>query len=322
MYGLGFESWHLRSIPGIAELYAAERRDDPTRRLEFIDALDPGVPRGDKWVIMVSTQYGCCVGCAMCDAAERRFRGNVPAQDILAQIRTVLAAHPETDPRTVKKLKVHFARMGEPTFNQGVLEALEALAAEGLPGLLPSISTVAPDCPPSAAFLERLLEVKDRSFPGGMFQLQFSVHTTDAEVRRSLIPIRTWTLERMGEYARRWLRPGDRLVTLNVLSAPGLPFDPARLREVFDPAVCVVKLTPVHPTKRATRNGLLDDWRDPPERVKERASVLESLGFKVIINSPWPEETAGGVSCGQVASSVSDIRNFRKSGSGFELSNV
>jgi 23S rRNA (adenine2503-C2)-methyltransferase len=254
---------------------------------------------------MVSTQYGCCVGCLMCDAAERRFRGNVAAEDILEQVRRVLAAHPDVDPGRVKKLKVHFARMGEPTFNAGVLEALETLARGGaLPGLLPSLSTVAPDCPVSAGFLERLRKMKDRWFADGRFQLQFSVHTTDPAARRALIPIRTWSLERMGAFARAWRRPGDRLVTLNAVSAPGLPFDPERLAAAFDPEHCLVKLTPVHPTRRAARHGLIDDWHEAPEAVQGRARALERLGFKVIINSPWPEETAGGVSCGQVAASV------------------
>lgn len=302
---LGLEVWHLRSIPGVAELYAAERRDDPTRRVEFIDALDPGIPREKKWVAMVSTQFGCCVGCAMCDAGERRFRGNVPAEDLLEQVRRILGAHPETDPRSVAMFKLHFARMGEPTFNPGVLEAIETLAKGGaLPGLVPSISTVGPDCPPSADFLEELRRLKDRHFKGGRFQLQFSVHTTDPVQRRALIPIRTWGLERVGSFARRWVKAGDRKVTLNFVSSPDLVVDPGVLAAACRPEDCLVKLTPTHPTKRAARNGLVDDWSRAPERVRERAAAFEAAGYKVIINAPWPEETAGGVSCGQVAASV------------------
>lgn len=302
---LGLEVWHLRSIPGVAELYAAERRDDPTRRVEFIDALDPGIPREKKWVAMVSTQFGCCVGCAMCDAGERRFRGNVPAEDMLEQVRRILGAHPETDPRSVAMFKLHFARMGEPTFNPGVLEAIETLAKGGaLPGLVPSISTVGPDCPPSVDFLEELMRLKNRFFKGGRFQLQFSVHTTDPVQRRALIPIRTWGLDRVGAFARRWVKKGDRKVTLNFVSSPDLVVDPAALAAACRPEDCLVKLTPTHPTKRAARNGLVDDWSQAPERVRERAAAFEAAGFKVIINAPWPEETAGGVSCGQVAASV------------------
>jgi 23S rRNA (adenine2503-C2)-methyltransferase len=302
---LGLEVWHLRSIPGVAELYAAERRDDPTRRVEFIDALDPGIPREKKWVAMVSTQFGCCVGCAMCDAGERRFRGNVPAEDLLEQVRRILGAHPETDPRSVAMFKLHFARMGEPTFNPGVLEAIATLAKGGaLPGLVPSISTVGPDCPVSVDFLEELRRLKDRHFKGGRFQLQFSVHTTDPVQRRALIPIRTWGLERVGAFARRWVRAGDRKVTLNFVSSPDLVVDPGVLAAACRPEDCLVKLTPTHPTQRAARNGLVDDWSRAPERVRERAAAFEAVGFKVIINAPWPSETAGGVSCGQVAASV------------------
>lgn len=305
MSALGLEVWHLKSIPGVAELYAAERRDDPTRRVEFIDALDPGIPRERKWVGMVSTQFGCCVGCAMCDAGERRFRGNVPTEDLLEQVHRILGAHPEIDSRKVEMFKLHFARMGEPTFNPGVLRAIEVLAQGGtLPGLVPSISTVAPDCPVSVDFLEELRHLKDRWFGKGRFQLQFSVHTTDPEQRRALIPIRTWGLERIGEFSRSWVRPGDRKVTLNFVSSPDLVVDPAALARFCDPASCLIKLTPTHPTRRGARNGLVDDWHVAPERVKERARAFEAEGFKVIINAPWPEETTGGVSCGQVAASV------------------
>ena len=309
MSALGLEVWRLRSIPGVADLYAAERRDDPTRRVEFIDALDPGIPRERKWVGMVSTQFGCCVGCAMCDAGERRFRGNVPAEDILEQVRRILGAHPGTDPRAVAMFKLHFARMGEPTFNPGVLEAIETLALGGaLPGLVPSVSTVAPDCPVSVDFLERLYRLKERFFRKGRFQLQFSVHTTDPVQRRALIPIRTWSLERMGAFARRWVRPGDRKVTLNFVSSPSLLVDPQALARACSPDACLVKLTPTHPTRRGARNGLVDDWTEAPERVRERARDFTAAGFRVIVNAPWPEETAGGVSCGQVAASVATAR--------------
>lgn len=305
MSALGLEVWRLRSIPGVADLYAAERREDPTRRVEFIDALDPGIPRERKWVGMVSTQFGCCVGCAMCDAGERRFRGNVPTEDLLEQVRRILGAHPEVDPRSVAMFKLHFARMGEPTFNPGVLEAIETLArGRALPGLVPSLSTVAPDCPVSVDFLEELRRIKNRLFKAGRFQLQFSVHTTDPVQRRALIPIRTWGLERMGEFARRWVLPGDRKVTLNFVSSPDLIVDPEALARACDPASTLVKLTPTHPTKRGARNGLTDDWHEPPARVSERARAFEARGFQVIVNAPWPAETAGGVSCGQVAASV------------------
>ena len=218
----------VRRVGDIAGLYSAFRRGDPSRSLEFIDALDPGVPRAKKWVIMVSTQFGCPVGCAICDAGDRPYRGNVSGEEILEQVRRVLAAHPEQDPARVPKLKVHFARMGEPSFNEGVLEALSALGGGGrLPGLLPSVSSVAPRCARSAAFFETLRAVKDRWFRDGMFQLQFSVHSTDDEARRALVPIRTWSLEEMAEFGRRCaLQLEEKILELGAQNVAGFIAEP------------------------------------------------------------------------------------------------
>lgn len=298
----------LRVVPAIATLYLAEPLGG-RGAFEFVDAVDPGTPREDKWVVMISTQYGCAVGCRICDAGLAGYGGNIEADLLLAQIRAALASHPELDPARVPKLKVHFARMGEPSFNPGVLDCLARLAREGvgkgpLPGLLPSLSTVAPACSVSRGFMERLARIKEESFGNGSFQLQFSLHSTDEAARRAIIPIRTWSFQEIARYGECWFRPGDRRISLNFALASGIPFDPAALSREFSPERFLVKFTPVNPTSRADKNGLTRVWLEAPEEIVRFKEELERRGFRAIVNPAWPEEIEGRVTCGQLVAAA------------------
>ncbi|MCK5047089.1 MAG: radical SAM protein, partial [Candidatus Heimdallarchaeota archaeon] len=49
----------------LAILYIAQ---EDGKFLEFVESLQPPVPRDKKWVLILSTMYGCPVKCSMCDA--------------------------------------------------------------------------------------------------------------------------------------------------------------------------------------------------------------------------------------------------------------
>ena len=52
----------------VAIVYIAEM--DNGRLVEFVESVQPPIPREKKWVLIVSTLYGCPVGCRFCDAGE------------------------------------------------------------------------------------------------------------------------------------------------------------------------------------------------------------------------------------------------------------
>lgn len=290
-----------REVPGLARLYLAELPGDGLRMIEFVDTVEPGVEKAEKWVLMISTQFGCAVGCRMCDAGAMGFHGNLSAEQMLAQVRRVVADNPALDPRAHPKFKVHFARMGEPALNPAVLEALERLPSEfPFPGLMPSISTVAPDTPEAAAFLERLADIKDSHYSGGRFQLQLSLHAFDPARRARLVPLPVWGTERIAAYGRRFVRPGDRKITLNFALPQGERLDVAGLARAFDPALFLVKVTPVNPTYTAEKNGAAYVWDNPPAGLGEDAAALRAAGFDVIISPSAPEEIEAETSCGQL----------------------
>jgi len=189
--------------------------------------------------------------------------------------------------------------MGEPAFNDAVIAVLERLPGGlELPGLMPCVSTVAPVG--REAWFAALARVKQERFSGGRFQMQFSLHTTCAEARQRLIPIRTWSLEEIAAFGERFFEPGDRLVTLNFAPARGFPLEPEVLAPLFSPGRFAIKLTPINPTFAAGESGLagLIDPADE-EACDKVVRRFEALGYTTILSIGALAENAIGSNCGQ-----------------------
>lgn len=284
--------------PELALVHLLQWGDDPRHQVETVDSIDPRYPRHEKSCIIISTQLGCAVGCLMCDAS-RAFHGNLTAEQILDQVRFVLGRRPEL--LATAKLKVHFARMGEPAHNAAaVLEALEALPGVlPAPGLLPALATVAPAG--SGGFLAALGRVKDRLYPGGRFQLQLSLNSTDPRVRRRLMPTPQLPLGEVARLGAAFHQPGDRKVALNFALARGVPVDPDALAATFPADRFMVKLTPVNPTERARSHGLDTVLSaETPEAAARLVERLRGGGFDVVVSIGDPEEIRIGSNCGQL----------------------
>ena len=85
------------------------------------------MPLTKKWVVTISTQYGCSMRCIFCDVPKVGPGKNASGVDMLGQIWTAIRLHP-TVSRT-DRLNIHFARMGEPTFNYDVLAVGRAISS-------------------------------------------------------------------------------------------------------------------------------------------------------------------------------------------------
>ncbi len=284
----------------LATLYVAYLRGKKDHVVEFVESVQPPIPREKKWVNLISTLFGCPVGCAMCDAGGT-YRGPLTAEEILSQILFMVDRHYPRRAVPVEKYKIQFARMGEPSFNDAVLDVLERLPEVlDAPGLIPSISTIAPAG--REAFFERLLAIKNRLYAGGRFQMQFSIHTTDDELRNQIIPIKKWGFEDIGKYGERFYREGDRKITLNFSPAPEWPVSTGVLREHFNPDVFLIKLTPLNPTEKVINAGM-KSLIDPanPAKYADLVRSLERAGYDVIVSIGALEENQIGSNCGQYA---------------------
>ncbi len=266
--------------------------------VECVEALQPPHPRHKKWILLVSTMFGCPIGCQMCDAGGY-YEGKPSAEQIFEQIDFLVRQRYTDDHITCQQFKIQFARMGEPALNPAVLSVLEEMPQRyHAPGFMPSISSVAPAG--TEKFFERLLEIKERLYTGGHFQFQFSLHTTDEQRRDEIIPVKKWSFHQMAEYGERFYAEGDRKITLNFALAQDTPIDAHVLRQYFSPEKFLIKITPVNPTYRAAENRMqtyIDPYRPPNGyALVER---LRQAGYQVIISIGEVEENNIGSNCGQ-----------------------
>ncbi len=287
----------------IATVFIAQTEDK--HKIEFVESVEPPISREEKWVNIVSTLFGCPVGCSMCDAGSG-YSGKLTAEQILFQI-DYLVHHRYPDLHIpAKKWKIQFARMGEPAFNPDVLEVLRVMPDRyNAPGLMPSISTIAPRG--SQGFFDEL-EIIHRESYVGHFQFQFSIHSTDPIQRSELIPARTWNLSEMAEYGERFFILGDRKIALNFALIDGVSIEPKVLSDHFDPEKFIIKLTPLNPTFYAGNNELVSSFMELEKR-DILVSELESHGFKVILSLGELEENAIGSNCGQYVSALENRKS-------------
>ncbi len=292
----GYEVLGLSGDPAVAEVAVLRLGGRPKAVVEVVDGLAPPLSREDKWVINLSTQFGCPVGCPTCDAGGG-YQGEPDAEGLWAQVAWAAARHPGLATRC-RKLKVHFARMGEPSLNPAVLTCLEDLPGRlRAPGLWACVATVAPRG--REGWLEALLGLKQRLYPG-RFQLQFSVQSTDPADRAWLIPVPRLDLEEIAAFGSRFHRPGERKVVLNFALARGVGFDPEVLRAHFDPGTFLLKLTPLNPTARGREAGLETRLRSPAAaELTPLIARLQAAGFEVICSVGDLREDAIGSNCGQ-----------------------
>lgn len=265
------------------------------RLIEFVESVQPPLPRDEKWVLIISTLYGCPVGCSFCDAGNY-FQGKLTKEDLLSQIDFLIQNRFGKREVPVKKFKIQFSRIGEPAFNENILDVLSLLPSlYDAPGLIPSISTIAPKG--GEDFFEKLLEIKKNIYKR-QFQLQFSIHTTDSKKRDVLIPVKKWDFKEIADYAERFYVLGDRKVTLNFALAENMPVKPEVLLDHFSPDRFIIKVTPVNPTFRAMKNKITSHIKTSFKEY-EVIENLKSVGYEVILSIGEPLENDIGSNCGQ-----------------------
>jgi len=258
------------------------------------------LPLSEKWVVTISTQYGCSTGCKFCDVPQVGRGTNASAMDMVGQVLAALGRHPEV--RVLNRLNIHFARMGEPTFNLAVLEAAVWLRRI-LPNLFesvmihPVVSTMMPASNRMLSFfLHSWCDLKTAW--GGEAGLQLSINTTDEEKRLFTFGGSAMPLDGIGDIVKKLPPPTGRKYTLN-FALTGDKIDPEVLYRHFDPEHWLCKITPMHLTNACELNGLHTKGgysSYAPYRPVEEA--LKARGYDVIVFVPSIEEDESRITCG------------------------
>lgn len=266
--------------------------------VEFVESLHPPKPREEKWILTISTLYGCPVNCTICDAGPF-YLGRISKEGMFWQLNKMISSKFPDENIPVKQLKVHFTRMGEPTFNMAVLDVINEFEWYWqAPGFMPSISTIAPNG--SEKFLDELITLKNRKFRNGKFQLQFSIHTTNNKKRDLMMPVKKWNFEKIAGYGKRFFTEGDRKISLSFAPSAENEIDIDKLKNIFDPGIFLIKLTPLNETGNVIKNEITPlISNEKNSSAAELAAIFENSGYKVIISLNNYEEIKIGSTCGQ-----------------------
>jgi len=280
----------------IAVVYIGKMRNG--HLAEFVESVQPPVPRKKKWVLIVSSLFGCPIGCTFCDAGIT-YNGKLSKEEIFAQIDFPIRKRFPNGNVNVEKFKIQFARVGEPSLNPAVIEALSELPSRyKAPGLLPCLSTIAPAG--SDSFFDKLLNIRKNIYEKRNFQLQFSIHTTDENLRNRFIPAKKWPLKKIAAYGEVFFKEGYRKVTLNFALSQDAPVDPSVLIQYFNPDKFLIKLTPINPTYNALKNKISSFINyGNNDRLKVLIDKFKNTGYEVITSIGILEENNIGSNCGQ-----------------------
>ena len=234
----------------------------------------------------------------MCDAGGE-YHGPLTRDQIWFQLDALRESFFPEPVLPVHLFKIQFARMGEPALNPAVLDVLAELPRRlKARNITPCVSTIAPKGCDS--FFSGLLEVKERLYRNGSFQLQFSVHDTDPDRRDRWIPAAKWGLADIATFGKRFVRPGDRKITLNFALAEERQLNPAVISRHFDPALFLIKITPVNPTFRAGQNRIASLTEDAEKILSLPACrALRTDGYEILASIGELEENQIGSNCGQ-----------------------
>lgn len=261
----------------------------------------PLLPLSEKWVLTISTQYGCSMGCTFCDVPRVGPGINATYEDLRDQVTTGLKLHPENT--ATKRLNIHFARMGEPTWNPAVLDFACSVRREVMPYVgrslvHPVISTMMPrNNPLLFTFLQDWMDIKNYNFRGDA-GLQISINSTDDGERDQMFNGNACSLGEISSIGEDLAFPKGRKITLNFAVAD-YKIDARRLRELFDPTKFLCKLTPMHKTAGALENGIktVGDYTTPYPYM-HHAQALREVGFDVLTFIASHEEDASRITCG------------------------
>lgn len=263
-----------------------------------------------KWVATISTQKGCPMNCKFCDVPKFGFYGNASIEDMERQIRTIIE---NESVRYTERFNVHFARMGEPTWNQDVLAfgiALKGVVRKcGLRAdtVHPVVSTMLPRANTKLEnFLHVWCSIKNDLY-GGEAGLQLSINSTSDKQRLELFDSRSLSLSAISKIADKLPMPKGRKYTLNFPVTAQTILDAKELTSLFDKDKFIVKITPIHETASAIENGFQVTGYSDYDVYRRFEQPLLKEGWDVIVFVPSKEEDSDRITCGNALISEEKI---------------
>jgi 23S rRNA (adenine2503-C2)-methyltransferase len=219
------------------------------------------IPDRDRATVCLSVQSGCRMGCRFCMTARQGFQGNLTANEILNQFRSI----PEHESLT----NIVFMGMGEPLDNlEEVLSSLGILTSEWGYGWSPTRITVS-----TIGITGKIEEFLSRS----KCHLAVSLHSPFDSERQSLMPAqKAHPVKQILDTIRGFEFGRQRRVSFEYIVFKGLNDTPAHVRElarILNGIRCRINLIRFHDIPGS-------EFRSPDRREME--ACRDSLNAKGI----------------------------------------
>lgn len=272
------------------------------------------MPLSEKWVVTLSTQYGCPMKCTFCDVPNVKFKGNVSFNDLKDQLYNAIKLFPKV--KYTERLNIHFARMGEPIFNEEVFRFARWLHMfkYSLPIRIEVIHPVLTTSLPKkfkelSKRLNEWCSIKN-SIYNGQAGLQFSINSTNENQRNKMFANMQLSLEDFARIADKLPDPIGRKYCLNFAYASDFEIDAKKLANLFDYNKFMCKITPIHNNNACRKNGIetLDGYSSYKPYSKPEKDLKE-VGFDVLVFIPSIDEEDGLVTCGNAVLGGSILKN-------------
>ena len=244
-----------------------------------------------------------------CDVPKVEWAGNVPFEDLKKQLYNAIGLFPET--RYTERLNLHFARMGEPIFNDAVFEFAEWLYRNkstikketglSIEVIHPVLTTSLPRAyKPLKDKILRWCDIKNNLY-NGQAGLQFSINSTNESQRDKMFSGMSLTLEELATIAELMPQPLSRKYCLNFAFSSDFEIDADKIKNLFDSEKFMCKITPIHNNNACRQHGIetVDGYESfvPYSRAE---NDLKSAGFDVLVFVPSIDEEKSIVTCGNV----------------------
>lgn len=261
-----------------------------------------------KWLLTVSTQRGCTFNCRFCDVAPLKFKGNLTRKEIIEQVKLILECTPYVTKS--EKVKIGFARMGEPAINlYNVLNAMYDLPyiSESMDRnfkWLPCFNSILPrNCGNGIdgfKVIEEVIKMKEKVYKG-FLHFQISCNSTDENIRKNLFGgADVLSIKEIVEYINKF-DITNRTVTLNFIVMKDIPVNVDYLMKLgLNSEKFCIKLIPLNKTNNANNNKLetYANYSNYEDLVK-LADKFKENGMPVIYDAIAKCEEAG-LCCGQI----------------------
>jgi 23S rRNA (adenine2503-C2)-methyltransferase len=272
-------------------------------------------PLQEKWVVTLSTQYGCPMKCTFCDVPNVKFKGNATLKDLREQLYSALKMH---DVSYTDRLNVHFARMGEPVLNPNVLEfarwlndhkrELQENTSVRIETIHPVLSTMCPKNIKTFDYIWKWIYLKNDTY-NGQAGLQISVNSTSEDQRTEMFRGKAYSLSEISEALNCVSEPLGRKYCLNIAYASGNEVDGKRLAKLFSPSKWMVKITPIHNNNSCSKNNIktVGGYKTyTPYEIPEKSCT--DAGFDTLVFVPSMDEEKSCITCGNAILGGSTIK--------------